>query len=662
MSETANPDQKCHVLLVGIDDYAKKPLRGCVNDIDAVQRLLLGKQGRVPKESVRRLVSPRPGATYDTSVPGEPATLANLRAALAQLGSAKVAPGDRVFLYYSGHGTRALVSAGGGRAFHREALVPVDVGAEPGEPQLLYDFELNRLLAAIAARTRSVTFVLDCCHSAGATRDPGRADMVSRWFDLKADLKHIGAVPLSPEAARAAEDEPLGLAGSVDDCVVVSACLNHQLAYEADGPSGARHGLLTRALSAAVEGAAGADLRALPWGRLWQAMRADIERENPWQHPWMAGNAARAVLAGPPCDGDIGLAVVRAGENVYHLDAGTLADVTEGAKIVLYDEKPPLFPELDSEADHKARLPYPPLRVTSAERSSALAVAEGPPFDPPPGARGRLVEPGSPNRLRCAIDSTDEALAKPLRASPLLEVTKAALAQAWLERRGDVWALVDDVHGAKEGSPVLFKLQTGQLDRARALLEHYYYYALPLRMAARCTDLQGALKLALLACPKDRNLNPAEAQEADLPEAAAGRDFPYDLTAGDRVCIRVRNDENEPLRVTLLNSAASGKVQLLGDLVIGPRASHVFWARSVLGSPFTISPPKGAAQSVDRMTAIGTTATSKDLSYLRLDKTFAEIVNRTRGESKDFDDDAVTSPPTEQWTATQVIIRTRQSG
>ena len=33
-------DPRFHVLLIGIDAYTVKPLRGCVNDIDAVQRLL----------------------------------------------------------------------------------------------------------------------------------------------------------------------------------------------------------------------------------------------------------------------------------------------------------------------------------------------------------------------------------------------------------------------------------------------------------------------------------------------------------------------------------------------------------------------------------------------------------------------------------------------
>jgi len=115
-------------------------------------------------------------------------------------------------------------------------------------------------------------------------------------------------------------------------------------------------------------------------------------------------------------------------------------------------------------------------------------------------------------------------------------------------------------------------------------------------MATLCTDLSGALQISLLACPKDRNLTAAEAQAADLPEAGATGELPYDLAADDKVCIRVRNTLSQCLRVTLLNSAACGKVQLLGDQIIDPKSFYVFWADNDLGVPFAMTPPAGATQ------------------------------------------------------------------
>ena len=50
----------------------------------------------------------------------------------------------------------------------------------------LYDDQLNALIAAIANRTTDLTIVLDCCHSAGATRDAlGEPDHgASRFADI----------------------------------------------------------------------------------------------------------------------------------------------------------------------------------------------------------------------------------------------------------------------------------------------------------------------------------------------------------------------------------------------------------------------------------------------------------------------------------------------
>src|SRR5687768_7194853 len=123
-------------------------LTGCVNDIDAVQRLLVDCVG-VPREHIRRLAAPRTDAPHETDVPEELPTLDNLRAAWTQLGGEEVGSQDRVFVYYSGHGTQAMV-AEGERRFSREALLPKDK-KRGAEYRLLFDWELNALIARIAA-------------------------------------------------------------------------------------------------------------------------------------------------------------------------------------------------------------------------------------------------------------------------------------------------------------------------------------------------------------------------------------------------------------------------------------------------------------------------------------------------------------------------------
>lgn len=633
-----------HVLLVGIDDYSKKPLSGCVNDIDAVQKILV-ERAKVPKERILRLASPRKQAVHSTEVPAQPATLANLRTAFAAL-AMRAQEGDRVFIYYSGHGTRVEFARQDGLRFHREALVPIDFDAGPAET-LLYDHELNQLLGGITARTRSVTFVLDCCHSAGVMRDPGTT-LTSRVLDAHADLG-LTAPVCDREIGGWRGD---GIARTIDDCHVVTACLNHELAREGLGDDGRAHGLLTNAFTRSLEQVSDAELPSVPWSRIWQVMRGNVELRNPQQHPWMAGNAGRSVLAGQPVDGDPGFSVRRNGD-AYEIDAGTLASVTESAVIAVYGEQPRDFPRAGSEQDRKARLGV--VRVTSARRSSATAKAEGTPFEIPSWARGRILEPGAPSRLRCAIVPANQVVLAAVAASPLLEVVERDHAQVQLVQIGDRWVLTDDLHGTDPGYE-LCALTAHQLDLARDLLEHYFSYALPLRMAESTIDLPGALKLTILNC-RDR-LSPAEAEMADLAEArmTAGTSA-YDVTEGACICFRVSNQSSEQLRVTLVNSAASGKVQILDEQSIDAGRTHTFWAGNTIGEPFEMSVPDGKRQAIDRLIAIGTTA-NKTVQHLRVDRSFAKLLATTRSD-RDICRKPEKPPSVEQWTAVQVIVKTR---
>ena len=233
-------------------------------------------------------------------------------------------------------------------------------------------------------------------------------------------------------------------------------------------------------------------------------------------------------------------------------------------------------------------------------------------------------------------------------------------AEALLRRQGDdTWVLVDDIHGAKSDYPVLCRINADQLDLAGRLMEQYFYYSLPLRMAKSCSDLRGLLQLELLSCPKDRPLNADEQDGVGLREVESGGAFTYELRAGDKIAIRIRNSSNERLQVTLLNSAASGRVEYLGNQTIDAKAHFIFWLHNNRGVPFPATTPKGADQGIDRLVAIGTTAYDKDLHYLKLDSRFADILVGARGVDKDLDDPESRSPPLEQWTACHAAVRCR---
>jgi hypothetical protein len=637
---------KHHVLLIGIDAYPGHELRGCVNDIDAVQRVLLERL-ELPAARIRRLVSPLTGTQHETTVAEQPATAASIRAALAELGSDRVNPGDRVFIYYSGHGKRVVVERPDGLTFQREALVPVDFESTQGDETFLFDFEINRRLAAIAARTSSVAVVLDCCHASGATRG-GRV----RSFERPRDRKPIRDPARELEGTRSSESP--GGAGSIGACHVVSACLANEFSRE-DDHDGAHHGAFTSAFVAAVRDAERVDLRTLTWDRIWQAMRSDVALRSSGQNPRMDGSPGRAVFGGPPVDRDAGLFVSRDGDG-YQIAAGTMADITRDTELAIYGPEPACFPPLGSAADIACRVGV--ARVTDAELAVARATAIGAAFELPAGARGRVIELGASSRLHCAVTPHDAAIEAQLARSSLLQLVGAEQpAQVRLVREGARWYITDDQHGTGEDAPVLFAIEAGDAFGARAVLDHYVRYSLPLRVAARATDLPGGLELRVLACAGTRRLSSEQAQDPELSEAPmwSGR---YHLTAGDGACVAVHNRASVELQVTLFDLLATGQVVQLGGAGIQPGARHLFWSDGDLGLPYELQSIEGAPRSRDRLVAIGTTERAHSLDHLVVDKTFTQALQETLGAKPLLNPARKPPPPVDQWAAAQVVIET----
>jgi hypothetical protein len=641
-----------YVLLVGIDAYdGGGMLTGCVNDIDAVQRLLVDRVG-VPRAHIRRLAAPRTGAPHETDVPEEPPTLDNLRAALSRLGGEEVGPQDRVFVYYAGHGTQCLVESDR-RRFSREALLPKDK-KRGAEYRLLFDWELNALVARIASRTPWVTVVLDCCNSAGATRGLGDVSGGQDRFWPTSEVYRLAlgeAPPTDPIRGVSA-----GL-GGLRHCQVVAACRDDQRARESASDGGLSNGELTRALVARLRAVSVAGLAELRWGRIWRDVEAAVRATNPRQSPWLSGSFGRRVFGfGPDEETDPGYAIVQVPSG-YQVDAGTLAGVTTGAEIAVYGAEPASFPPFGSAEDLAARKGS--IRVTQATVSVCEAVAMAP-FVLPAAPRGRLVRAGNAARLRVALAPKDAALADALAGSDLIERVGESEAELTLVRRADGgWALTDDVHGTGEiaDEPMLAVIPAHRLEVARAVVDHYHGYATPLRMARACPDLPGLLRLWLLDCGSV-TLSAAAAQDPELPQVDAGTRAPYELTVGRHVCFVVDNAADVPLSVALIDCAASGRVLVLGEKRMARRSKHVFWREDTLGQPFVASLPEGRAIGVDRLVAIGTTRPDVSLRYLERCQSFEEIIRPARPARGIFRDrGAATETCVESWTAAMTTVR-----
>ena len=130
-------------LIVGIDDYPASPLKGCVNDANAIATTLESNGDGSPNFGVRLITST--GSLVDRS---------KLREAIEQLFDGE---SDMALLYFSGHGF--IKSTGG-------YLVTTD--AQRYDEGVSMDEILN---IANQSRAKNKVIILDCCH-AGALGSP----------------------------------------------------------------------------------------------------------------------------------------------------------------------------------------------------------------------------------------------------------------------------------------------------------------------------------------------------------------------------------------------------------------------------------------------------------------------------------------------------------
>ena len=141
------PRANRHALIIGIGRYADPavpPLPG--TRLDRISATQMAKAMQVPEDNIRYL--------QDDQATGQ-----NIRSELEAL-SKRVQDGDRVFIHYSGHGTRYADAQTGGCV---EALMPYD-GMNKGT---LSNQEMAKLLGEMSAKTDKLFVMYDACFSGG---------------------------------------------------------------------------------------------------------------------------------------------------------------------------------------------------------------------------------------------------------------------------------------------------------------------------------------------------------------------------------------------------------------------------------------------------------------------------------------------------------------
>ncbi|MDW7557880.1 MULTISPECIES: caspase family protein [Azospirillum] len=260
-------------LLVGVSAYPSLPehrqLRGPMNDVK-LMRTALEKLGIKNRE-----VTVLADGTTAAAPPTRAAILAQLDRITAQAGS-----GDRVLLYFAGHGSRqpAKPEDIGKRSFDGfdAIFLPRDVGRWDGSiravQNAIVNHEFRQRIDAIRAKGAFVWAIFDSCHSAYMARGP--QEMRVRSVEAAelgipdpeiaaAQARGVTSRGLNKTAVPLEPDGDNSLAGYAAFFAAQSTETTPEYLLPGDDPKATQHGLFTFHLARAILSAPDASFRRL---------------------------------------------------------------------------------------------------------------------------------------------------------------------------------------------------------------------------------------------------------------------------------------------------------------------------------------------------------------------------------------------------------------
>ncbi|MEH2124299.1 caspase family protein [Nostoc sp.] len=358
MAEETNQIPNLYALLIGIDCYMPnrlpdgsryKNLGGCVRDINHVEAFLKDTR-KVPKTQILKLTASINPDQPDQEQPVEPPeklpTRKNIVDSFRKLG--ETAPeGAQVYIQYSGHGGRAKTVfpdiKGAGEI--DEGLVPTDIGTSEG--QYVRDLELAQLLKELVDKKLTVTLVLDCCHSGGATR--GDAEIRGMNVEDDKPLKDSFEPVAPPEVLVATWQSLTGTgtrglkAGGVPesrDYVLLAACRQNEFAFEFpfNRETKEKNGALTYWLLDTLK----QPYPGQTYKDLFERINAKIHSQFPTQTPILLGEGNRKIFGTEFGETVNTVAVMQVElnaettENQVVLAVGQANGVSKGAEFAIY--------------------------------------------------------------------------------------------------------------------------------------------------------------------------------------------------------------------------------------------------------------------------------------------------------------------------------------
>ncbi|WP_197283479.1 caspase family protein [Mycobacterium sp. Marseille-P9652] len=374
---------------MGIDTYeAVNGLQGCVNDVEAMQILLMNRYA-VPDKRIRLLVNAQ-------------ATRRGMLEAFADhlINNPDIRRGDQILFHYSGHGSQSPARPEDYEPDGlNETLVPYDSRLADGYD--ITDKELACLLDRLAsAKGDHITVILDCCHSGSGTRAP-QSDSAARVRRVPADTRMPPAgLDADLVGPRGGDPRSAGLsAGEANRLpyVLLAGCRDEELSYEYYGSvedSAAWHGALTFFTLTTW--------RQLPEGatysELYDRVAPLVNAEYRSQMPQCEGDRDRVIFSGVRVERDplISVHAVSPDGAAVQLAAGLVHGLHPGTQLAIYP------PEVRTKSEIQQN-PLVTVGVVSVTATTAEATLNGQATQPIIAGARALITEQSDTGLRLAV-------------------------------------------------------------------------------------------------------------------------------------------------------------------------------------------------------------------------------------------------------------------
>ncbi|PHH90564.1 hypothetical protein CDD83_3290 [Cordyceps sp. RAO-2017] len=320
-------------ILIGINDYPKKPLSGCVRDVQSIKAHLES----VLVDSIEIHILTASSSTSEPAQDGAARpTYENAKSAFDTVAS-RARDGDFVYIHYSGHGTRTEPNYDS--PFSNKTAGDLALVLHSGhgnDPRYFRGFELASLLNAMVENGVAVSLVLDCCFSASVYRhDDGNVRFLP--YDAEIASKYppdsIGRLMdgIDHPALREVSMLPNWLMNP-HRYAILTACGPDEEATEAKFDD-QRHGALSYYLLETLNEFGLTVIFKCVYDRL----RAKFKRAGFRQSPVLYGNTYQGIL-GQAKSGIAATAVpiVEKKDGTLQLQAGGAHGVNEGDRFRLY--------------------------------------------------------------------------------------------------------------------------------------------------------------------------------------------------------------------------------------------------------------------------------------------------------------------------------------